>query len=223
VRRLVLLFVWLGAMFFAVDALAQQQPQNPSTLQSRQANFAWDTPDAGPSLLRASFSYRDVLSDPALRQKLSNGTWMTIAMRAYVWEDGASAPTALAVRTCRVRYELWEEVYLITASGPGGDLNLSAVNVEGVLRRCTEVRDFPIVDKSLLKQGRQYSLAVIVEVNPVSQQMLDQMRQWVKRPAGSTGISAGDALFGSFVGLFIRQIGTSDKTLEFRTQSITVP
>jgi hypothetical protein len=47
------------------------------------------------------------------------------------------------------------------------------------------------------------------------------LRKWVSRPAGSTGIGPGDALFGSFVGLFVRQIGTADKTLRFRTQAIT--
>jgi hypothetical protein len=62
---------------------------------------------------------------------------------------------------------------------------------------------------------------VIVEVNPVNAQMVEQMRRWVSRPAGSTGIGPGDALFGSFVGLFVRQIGTADRTLRFRTQAIT--
>jgi hypothetical protein len=51
--------------------------------------------------------------------------------------------------------------------------------------------------------------------------MVEQMRRWVSRPAGSTGIGPGDALFGSFVGLFVRQIGTADRTLRFRTQAIT--
>jgi hypothetical protein len=50
--------------------------------------------------------------------------------------------------------------------------------------------------------------------------MLEQMRRWVMRPTGSTGIAPSDALFGSFVGLFVRQIGTSDRTLRFRTQVI---
>jgi hypothetical protein len=53
--------------------------------------------------------------------------------------------------------------------------------------------------------------------------MLEQMRRWVSRPAGSTGIGPGDALFGSFVGLFVRQIGTSDRTLRFRSQPVPAP
>jgi hypothetical protein len=50
--------------------------------------------------------------------------------------------------------------------------------------------------------------------------MLDQMRRWISRPTGATTIGPGDALFGSFVGLFVRQLGASDRTLRFRTQSL---
>ena len=54
-------------------------------------------------------------------------------------------------------------------------------------------------------------------MNPVNAQMVEQMRKWVTRPAGSTGIGPGDALFGSFVGLFVRNIGQAERTLRFRT------
>jgi hypothetical protein len=61
-----------------------------------------------------------------------------------------------------------------------------------------------------------------VDVNPVSQEIVDQMRRWMSRPTGSTGIGPSDALFGSFVQLFVRQIATSDATLTFRTQIVTL-
>jgi len=51
--------------------------------------------------------------------------------------------------------------------------------------------------------------------------MVEQMRRWMSRPTGSTGIGPGDALFGGFVQLFVRQIATSDRTLTFRTQDVT--
>jgi hypothetical protein len=201
----------------AADASAQQpqQPTNPAQLPSRQANYAWDK-----TLLRASFSFRDVM-EKALTDKLSSGLPNVIAMRAYVFREGETSPVALTVRTCRVIYDLWDEVYRLKVTGPGVDRDTAAINVEGVLRQCAEARDLPVVDRPLLTAGRVHFLAVIVDVNPVSPQMLAQMRQWVSRPTGSTGIGPGDALFGSFVGLLVRQIGTSDKTLLFRTQSFT--
>jgi hypothetical protein len=192
-----------------------QQPKNPGELPQRQANFAWDK-----TLLRASFSFRDLI-DTKLAEKLSRGPANTIAMRAYVVREGETTPIALAVRTCQVSFDIWDEVYRVTIRGADGERNVAAVNLEGVLRQCAEARDYPIADKSVLTAGKPTFLAVIAEVNPISPEMLEQMRHWVSRPAGSTGIGAGDALFGSFVGLFLRQIGTSDKTLKFKTQTFT--
>ncbi len=183
-----------------------------STLPARQANFAWDK-----TLLRASFSYRDVV-DVAIASKLSSGLPTVVAMRAYVLRDGESDPVALAVRTCRVVYDLWDEVYRVRLTEPGRERDTAAINLEGVLRLCTEARDLAVVDRSVLRVGRVHFLGVIVDVNPISPQMLEQMRRWLSRPTGSTGIAPSDALFGSFVGLFLRQIGTSDRTLKFRTQ-----
>jgi hypothetical protein len=204
-----------AAIFMAMPGIAlAQQPPAPATLPSRLANYAWEK-----TLLRASFSFRDVI-DGAIAKKLGSGLPTVIAMRAYVLREGESDPIALAVRTCRVVYDLWDEVYRVRVSGPGGERDTAVINLEGVIRQCAEARDLPVVDKSLMRAGAPHFLGVIVEVNPVSPQMLEQMRRWIMRPAGSTGIAPSDALFGSFVGLFVRQIGTSDRTMRFRTQPI---
>ncbi len=213
-RRLVVTAMAL-LMAGLVPASASAQEPPTATLPSRQANFAWDH-----TLLRASFSYRDVLDAP-LTQKLSSGLPTVIAMRAFVFREGEDNPIELAVRSCRVVFDLWDEVYRVTITSRGGVRDLAVVNVEGVLRQCAEARDLPIVEKNLLREGAPHYLGVIVEVNPVSKEMLDHMRRWVSRPTGSTGIGPSDALFGSFVGLFVRTVGTSDRTLRFRTQSFT--
>jgi hypothetical protein len=203
-----------SATFVAADARAQEpkQLENPAALQLRRAIYAWDK-----DLLRAGFSFRDV-ADRVVSQKLSSGLASVLVMRAYVFEDGRSEPIALAARTCSVVYDLWDEVYRVKITDPAGERNVAVINVEGVVRRCAEAQDFPIVDRALLKKGKSYFLGVIVEVNPISETTLQQIRQWVSRPTGATALTAGDALFGSFVGLFVRQIGTSDRTLLFRTQ-----
>jgi hypothetical protein len=212
-RRVVL---WVGAMALAArSALAQQQPTNPAALSPRQANYAWDR-----DLLRASFSYRDVLADPGLTNKLSNGLRMVIAMRAYVYREGQDSPVALTVRSCDVAYDLWEEVYRVHVDDPEGKRDQAVLDVKGVLRLCADAQNLPVVRRGLLTAGVEYFLGVVVEVNPVSQEMLEQMRRWMSRPAGSTGIAPTNALFGSFVQLFVRQVAASDGTLTFRTQAI---
>jgi hypothetical protein len=208
--------LWVGAMTLAPRlALAQQQPTNPAALSPRQANYAWDR-----DLLRASFSYRDVLADPGLTNKLSNGLRMVIAMRAYVYREGQDSPVALTVRSCDVAYDLWEEVYRVHVDDPEGRRDQAVLDVKGVLRLCAEAQNLPVVRRGLLTAGVEYFLGVVVEINPVSQEMLEQMRRWMSRPAGSTGIAPTNALFGSFVQLFVRQVAASDGTLTFRTQAI---
>jgi hypothetical protein len=214
-RRWSLVVLTVATVLAAQSALAQQEPTNPSALSPRQANYAWDR-----DLLRASFSYRDVLADPGLSNKLSNGLRMVIAMRAYVYREGQDAPVALAVRTCDVAYDLWEEVYRVHVDDPEGKRDQAVLDVKGVLRLCAEVQNLPVVRRSFLTANESYFLGVVVEINPVSQEMLEQMRRWMSRPAGSTEIAPTNALFGSFVQLFVRQIAASDRTLTFRTQAI---
>jgi hypothetical protein len=215
VRRAGALALLAAALFAASTVAAQEQPTHPAALSPRLANYAWDR-----DLLRASFSYRDVLSDPALANKLSNGLKMVLAMRAYVYREGQDAPVALTVRSCDVAYDLWEEVYRVHIDDPEGKRDQAVLDVKGVLRLCAEVQNLPVVRRGLLSAGVAYFLGVVVEVNPVSQDMLEQMRRWMSRPTGSTGIAPTDALFGGFVQLFLRQIAASDRTLTFRTQDI---
>lgn len=221
-RLLLVLLVAMAAVLTPASALAQAPaaPTNPAQLPQRQATFTWEKQEKGPDQLMASFSYVDVL-DNAFRAKLSNGLPHVVVMRAYFWREGESDPVALAARTCRITYDLWEDVYALKISGPGGEKSSAALNVDGVLRQCFEARRVQITDRSLVTAGKPHFLGVIVEVNPVNAQMVEQMRKWVTRPAGSTGIGPGDALFGSFVGLFVRSIGKAERTLLFRTQSMT--
>jgi hypothetical protein len=79
-----------------------------------------------------------------------------------------------------------------------------------------------IVSRSVLVQPGDYYMAVIVEVNPVSPEMVDRIKRWVSRPTGASTAAPGDALFGSFVGLFVARIGTADRQIAFRTQTITL-
>jgi hypothetical protein len=207
------------SMVVATDARADDPPKQEA-LPQRAANFAWNNTGKTGTFLNASFSFKDIIDKP-MTEKLASGLPNVIALRAYVLREGEANPVALAVRTCKVTFDLWEDVYRLEISGSGAKKDSAAFNLEGVLRQCAEARDLPVAERSLLTAGKPHFLGVIVEVNPVSPQMLEQMRKWVSRPAGSTGIGPTDALFGSFVGLFVKQMGTADRTLRFRTQSVT--
>ncbi|MCA9586651.1 MAG: hypothetical protein KC657_14950, partial [Myxococcales bacterium] len=126
------------------DARAEDPPKEQQQLPRRQATFTWDKvvdkeKKTETTLLRAGFSYRDVI-DKNMAEKLSSGLPTVIAMRAYLLREGDESPVALAVRSCRVVYDLWDEVYRIKATTTGGERDGAALNLEGVLRQCAEVR-----------------------------------------------------------------------------------
>jgi hypothetical protein len=182
----------------------------------RQASFTFDD----RQVLRMSLGYRDVV-DGATVAKLMGGLPTTIVMRAYVFRDEGGSAVAATYKSCRVTFDLWDELYRVDISQTATmDVSTVSPTLEGVLRRCAETDRLPVVNRSLLRAPGPYYLAGIVEVNPVSPEMIERIKKWVSRPSTTTA-APGDALFGSFVGLFVARIGTADRQIAFRTQSFS--
>jgi hypothetical protein len=192
-------------------------PQSPAALPERQAQVADDK-----GVVKLTLGFRDVV-DAEIEKKLESGLPTVVTMRGYLFRESGGDPVALMAKSCRIVYDLWDEVFHIQLVQPGGSTAEVVVNVEGVLRLCCEAKQIPLVDRAVLAAGARYFVATLVEVNPVSQQMLDRIKRWVTRPNGASAIGPGDSLFGSFVGLFVARIGDADRKLEFRTQAFFPP
>lgn len=206
------------AVALSLFAPVARADDEPPKLIGKAATFTWEK-----TLLRMTLAYKEVVDDDIAR-KLPSGIPTVILLRAYVFEEGAENPIALTAKSCRVTWELWEEVFTFKVQQPGGETTPSpAPNLEGVLNRCATAQGLPVIDRARLTPGRSYVIQGLVEVNPVSQEMLDRIKKWVSRPSGATTIGAGDALFSSFVGLFVTRIGAADRILKFRTQAFVVP
>jgi hypothetical protein len=207
---------WLA--WLPTSARAQPAPpKTPNALPVRSAAFGLED-----KRVVLSVSFRDVI-DAEISKKLLNGFPTVISVRGYLFRETGGDPIALTAKTCRVAYDLWDEVFRIQLAQPGIHSTTVAVNLEGVLRNCAEVRKIPLVDRSLLRDGARYFVATLVEVNPVSAETLDRIKKWVARPNATSGIGPGDSLFGSFVGLFVARIGDADRRLAFRTQPFAPP
>ncbi|MBI5536647.1 MAG: hypothetical protein HY898_28265 [Deltaproteobacteria bacterium] len=195
----------------------QPAPTAPAQLPARKASFSWN--DQG-TILRVAVKYRDVV-DANVERKLLSGLPTVIVMRAYLYPDGANTAVAGTLKSCRIVFDVWEEVYRVQISQPGtgGEKTEAAPNLEGVLRRCAEAKDLQLADRTTLQPNTSYFLAAVVDVNPISKEMMDRIRRWVSRPPGASS-SPGDSLFGSFVGLFVARIDKTDRTISFRTQSM---
>lgn len=203
----------------AASARAEESPPpEPRKLPARAATVALDD-----RVVRITVGYRDVL-DVAMRKRLTSGLPTVVVLRGYVLRENGGDPVALVVKTCRVVYDLWDEIFRVELTQTGAlAVNTVAVNVEGVLRNCTELRRAVLMDRALMNDQTRYFMAALVEVNPISAEMLDRIQRWVARPAGSTRLGPGDALFGSFIGLFVARIGDADRQLAFRTEGFLPP
>ncbi|MEM9692585.1 MAG: hypothetical protein AAGA56_08575 [Myxococcota bacterium] len=172
-----------------------------------------------PDWVVFSGKWRDLI-DRNTRKKLLSGLPTTLVARAYLFDSTRTKrPVALSATTCRVVYDLWDEVFRIEISNRGARKRTQlSLNVEGVLRRCTEARREELARAERVVAQGSYFVALIVEVNPLSKQMLDRIQRWVARPQGTRPPSSGDSLFGSFVGLFVTQVPAADRALRFRSQ-----
>jgi hypothetical protein len=208
----------LGLASAVVIATVPRAVDAQDTPPVRQATIAFDE----KQMLRVNVNYRDVV-DGAVVAKLRGGLPTTIVMSAYVFRESGGPGLAATFKSCRVIFDLWNEVYNIELSQAGmpKEEHISPT-LEGVLRRCTESDRLLVAPRSLLAPPGTYYLGAIVEVNPVSPEMLERIKRWVSRPTDTSTNAPGDALFGSFVGLFTVRPGRADRQISFRTQSFTL-
>ncbi|MBW2461478.1 MAG: hypothetical protein JRH11_07515 [Deltaproteobacteria bacterium] len=204
--------VSLASLLVPVPAQAQEQPPR------RRLGVSFR---GGPAHL--TFSARDLLNADA-REKLASGLPQTVVMRVYAYAEGRSAPIAMSVRSCRVVYDLWEEVYRVQVESVNADRATTVSDLDEVLERCVISRRFPVgtaADYSR-HRGRRVYFAVLFEFNPLSPDTVERIRRWLARPTG--GRVQGEAFFGSFVSLFVnRRIGDAERLLSFRSQRVRVP
>lgn len=208
-------------IFFVLTILAPpslaEPPKTPAALPSRNAEVTLE----GKHVL-LGVSFRDVV-DAEIAKKLASGLPTVIVLRAWLFRDGGSDPVGMTAKTCKIVYDLWDEVYKLQITQPGGQTDSVAVNQEGVLRQCAEAKKLRLAERGEMDSNTRFFVAALVEVNPLSQETLDRIKRWVTRPNGSQSSGKGDSLFGSFVGLFVTRINDADRKLSFRTPTFFPP
>lgn len=161
---------------------------------------------------------------PAVRRRLESGLLQTLELRVYAYRASGGTPIAVSVRSCRVVYDLWEEVYRVTLATESREASTVEPTLDRVVERCLVADDLAVGDRerfaSLL--GEEVYFAFAVQLNPLTPDTVHRIRRWLSRPGGASDPS--DSFFGSFVSLFVnRSVGEAEAHLEVRTQTVTVP
>jgi hypothetical protein len=208
--------LWLALLLLALPVLARAQTR---PVQSRDVLFEWD---AEAKLLYLSAGFRDVI-DPELQAKLSRGLPTTIVLTAAIYRAGTSgqSPLSTTAHTCRVTWHVWEEAYRVEITRPGGSQVRWTTTVEGVLRRCAEVRRLIAGTAQQIPANTPIFCSAKVQVNPLSPEVMQKLKLWVLRPSGTGTAAPSDALFSTFTGLFLQRVGEAERELKFNSRPVT--
>lgn len=213
---------FIPALFCLLAALASGTRANAqdSELSIRPFAVNWSN---GVAVL--SFSAGDI-ADNALLRDLKSGLPQTIVTRVYAFEDKKDKePLALSALSCRVVYDLWEDLFRVrmeSASGVSEKIFKKATDVVSVCLSSSNLQLGSAADYAGVR-GKFVYFAAIIEVNPLSERTLEQIRRWIAR-SGEGSKLTGDAFFGSFVSIFVdRRIGSAQRSLKFRSPAVRAP
>jgi hypothetical protein len=204
-----------------VSIIVSQSParaEGETVGATRDAKMTWE--GSGPERLLTDLSFRDIV-DGEIRSKMSRGLPTTIVFTATLHRPGVQEVLATTAQTCRVTWHVWEEAYRLEILKPG-EIHAPTwtTTIEGVLRRCAEVHRLLTATSDQVPAAGPFILKARVQVNPVSDEVLQKIKRWVSRPTGTSTAAPGDALFSTFTGLFLQRIGEAERILVFTTKSV---
>jgi hypothetical protein len=164
----------------------------------------------------------------AERQHLTSGfstrVLIRVALQDATRDEGE--PLTLAVQRAEIVYDIWDEKFNVRVTrGLGAELRALAPTVDEAIWRATALWQFPVADVGRLRAGARYVVLVRGDLNPISEDLMADVRRWLVQPArGQRRLGAGDSFFGSFVSIFVNpHIEDSERQLRFVSQPFVLP
>src|SRR6476646_4512920 len=168
------------------------------------------------------------LFGPAERQHLTSGFSTRVLIRVALQDASREQgePLALAVQRAEIVYDIWDERFSVRVTrGLGAELRAIAATADEAIWRATALWQFPIADANRLQPGARYYGLVRGDLNPISEDLMADVRRWLVQPARGQGrLGAGDSFFGSFVSIFVNpRIEDSERQVRFVSQPFALP
>ena len=165
------------------------------------------------------------LFGPAERQRLTSGFSTHVLIRVALQQQGVDEPVAVAFQRTEIVYDIWDEKFRLRVTrGAGPDVHLEARTPDEAIARAAALWQVPLVDARRLRPGAVYVVACRGDLNPISEELLADVRRWLVQPArGQRRVGAGDSFFGSFVSIFVNpRIEDSERQVRFLSQGFAV-
>jgi hypothetical protein len=166
------------------------------------------------------------LFGPAERQRLTSGFATHVLIRVALQQEGVDAPLAVAFQRTEIVYDIWDEKFRLRVTrGAGSDVRLEARTADEAIARAATLWQMPLLaDARRLRPGTMYFVACRGDLNPISEELLSDVRRTLAQPArGQRRVGAGDSFFGSFVSIFVNpRIEDSERQVRFLSQGFAV-
>jgi hypothetical protein len=165
------------------------------------------------------FQARDV-------DRLLSGFSTRVLIRVALLRAGSDQPVAQAMRLSEIVYDLWDEkIRVRTSTDQPTKPEIRAVATpKAAVDVATNLAAFPLIDIAKLDPGATYRLSIRADLNPISEELVTNVRRWLSRPSGRGRTGSGDNFFGSFVSVFVNpRIEDSERLVQIVSQSFKAP
>jgi hypothetical protein len=162
----------------------------------------------------------------AERLRLKSGFSTRILVRAAVEDAATGDVESLAVWHGEILYDIWDEKFAVrTAANAAPEQRAVVASADEAIARTTALFELPVAELARLRPGTRYVVAFRGDLNPISQDLLAEVRRWLVQPSrGQRRLAAGDSFFGSFVSIFVNpRIEDSERQVRFVSQPFAAP
>jgi hypothetical protein len=173
-----------------------------------------------PAGLEVSVGLQDLFGAED-RARLTSGFVTRVLVRVAISEEGSREPIAVAFQRAEIVYDIWDERFRIRITrGTGPEAHLEARTPDEAIARASILWQLPVVDAPRLRPGTPYVIAFRGDLNPISEELMADVRRWLVQPArGQRRVGTGDSFFGSFVSIFVNpRIEDSERQVRFLSQ-----
>jgi hypothetical protein len=174
--------------------------------------------------LTVSVGIPDIIQ-PANAQRLTSGFATRVLIRVALFREGTRQPLAQTYRLGDIVYDLWDEKFRVRRTDARGVNELrDAATAPEAIDLAANLVQFPVIALDRLTPGDTYRLSFSADLNPLSEDVVRELRRWLARPPGQGRLAPGDSFFGSFVSIFVNpNIEDSERRIQFLSQSFVEP
>jgi hypothetical protein len=170
-----------------------------------------------------SVGLQDLFGAREMERLLSGFTTRVLVRVALVREDHNQL-LAQAIRWSEIVYDLWDEKLRVRVSTDKPDKPETRVvtTPKAAVELATTLVDFPLSEVGKLDPAATYHLTFRADLNPISEELVTNVRRWLSRPGGRAG--SGESFFGSFVSVFVNPaVEDSERILQLVSQPFRIP